>query len=180
MSPDKKARQRFIIGSAWLMVPAPLVLLGLTHAVLPAMSHVEEPVARLPLVSRWLVVATLPYIAMCFTIAWARFFEGAHDPTLGGESNRLAIHCRVMQNTLEQLVWFAINVFALAPMLEPAYVKLVPVACVVFALARLLYWRGYLREGTLGRAPGVQATLSLNFHLTLAALVLLGRTLLAG
>jgi hypothetical protein len=119
-------------------------------------------------------------MAVCLTIAWTRFFEGAHDPTRTEETIRLKIHCRVMTNTLEQLVWFAINVLALAPLLSAHAARLVPIACVLFAFARLLYWRGYLREDTLGRAPGVQSTMSLNFHLTLAALLLLGRTLFAG
>jgi uncharacterized membrane protein YecN with MAPEG domain len=178
MSRDKRARQRFILRTGWFMVPAPLIALAVAHALMPPPPQgLDEPIGRLALATRWLVVASLPYIAVCLTIALTRFFEGAHDPTRASESERLKIHCRAMQNTLEQLVWFSISLLALAPMVSPTQARLAPIACVVFALARVLYWWGYSREGTLGRAPGVQATFSLNVQLTLAALGLLGRTL---
>ena len=103
---------------------------------------------------RWLLVAMVPYAAVCIAILSARFFEGAHNPLVGGESERLKIHCRVMQNTLEQLVWFAICILSLATYLTPAQARLIPIACTFFAVARFVYWWGYLRSGTLGRAPG--------------------------
>ena len=43
--------------------------------------------------------------------------------------------------------------------------RLVAVASVVFVVARLVFWWGYLRAGTLGRAPGVQMTFALNILL---------------
>ena len=115
----------------------------------------------------------------CFVILTVRFFEGAHNPLLGAESQRLKIHCRVMQNTLEQLVWFALCVMAVATYLTPTQARFVPIACVFFALARFVYWFGYLRNGTLGRAPGVQLTFSLNVALLVFALVRFARNLLS-
>lgn len=98
---------------------------------------------------------------------------------LGGESERLKIQCRVMQNTLEQLVWFALCVVPLATYLAPAQAHLVPITCIFFALARIVYWWGYLRRGTLGRAPGVQLTFSLNILLLVLTLVLFGKHLVS-
>lgn len=49
------------------------------------------------------------------------------------------------------------------------------IACVFFALARAIYWWGYARQDTLGRAPGVQLTFSLNVQMLLAALYFLAR-----
>ena len=66
-----------------------------------------------------------------------------------------------MQNNLEQFVWLAVCVLALATLLPATQLQLVPVACVYFLLARFVYWWGYLRPGTLGRAPGVQMTFTL-------------------
>ncbi len=177
LDPDKPTRQRLIARSIWVTVPGTLVAVGVAYQLVPPLDGLDEPVARLALVTRWLVVAMLPYVAVCLAILTIRFFEGAHDPTRGLESDRLKIHCRVMQNTLEQLVWFAVCVLALAPMLGPAEVHLIPIACVVFLFARLVYWWGYLRLGTLGRAPGVQITFTLNILLLILALASLVRTL---
>lgn len=166
-------RRRFILRSAPFTVPATLGVLGLAYVLVPPLRGLEEPAARLALAARWLVVAMLPYVAACATIASVRLREGAHDPTKGAESARLAIHCRVMQNTLEQLVWFGVCLLAIAPLLTASEARLVPIASVVFVAARVAYWRGYLQSGTLGRAPAVQATFALNGALLLLALGLL-------
>ena len=175
---DLAARKHFIIRSAWFTIPAPLLATGIAYSLLPPIAGLEEPGARLALAARWLVVAMLPYAIACGTIAGTRFFEGSHDPTKGGETERLKILCRVMQNTLEQLVWFAIVLFALAGMVNATQARVIPVVCAVFAIVRLVYWWGYTRSGTLGRAPGVQLTFSLNAHMLGAALFLLVRSLL--
>ncbi|MSP48980.1 MAG: hypothetical protein EXQ95_06600 [Alphaproteobacteria bacterium] len=176
-APDKAARQRLIVRSIWFTVPGTLAVIGIAYRLVPPLGDPDEPIARLALATRWLVVAMIPYAAVCLAILGIRFVEGSHDPTQGGESDRLKIHCRVMQNTLEQLVWFAVCLFALAPMLAPAEARLIPIVCVFFLFARFVYWWGYLRLGTLGRAPGVQLTFTLNIFLLLLALALLARTL---
>jgi uncharacterized membrane protein YecN with MAPEG domain len=174
---DKAARQRLIKRSIWLTVPGTYVLLGTAYAILPPLQGLEDASARLLLAVRWLLVAVIPYAAVCVVILSVRFFEGAHNPLLGGESERLKIHCRVMQNTLEQLVWFALCLLPLATFLAPAQARIVPIVCTFFAAARFVYWWGYLRSGTLGRAPGVQLTFSLNIALLVLALVLFARHL---
>lgn len=174
---DKPARQRFIAQSIWFTVPGTFLVLGTAYAILPPLQGLEEASARLLLAVRWLLVAMIPYAAVCLVILSARFFEGAHNPLRGEESPRLRIHCRVMQNTLEQLAWFALCVVPLATYLTPAQARLVPIACTFFAFARFVYWWGYLRRGTLGRAPGVQLTFSLNIALLALALELFARHL---
>lgn len=169
---DTPTRKRFILRSAPFMVPGTLAGLVAAYAVTPPLRGLDEPVARFAIAARCLVVAMLPYVATCATIATARLREGSHDPTRGNESERLKIHCRVMQNTLEQFVWFGVCLFALAPMLSPSEARFLPIASAFFVVARLLYWWGYLQSGTLGRAPGVQATFTLNGALLLLTLVL--------
>ena len=176
---DKVARQRFIGRSIWFTVPGTYLLLGAAYAVLPPLQGLEETNARLLLAVRWLPVAMIPYAAICMAIATARFLEGAHNPLLGGESERLKIQGRVMQNTLEQLVWFALCLVPLATYLGPAQARLVPIACTFFAVARFVYWWGYQKSGTLGRAPGVQLTFSLNISLLVLAMVLFAKHLVS-
>ncbi|MBI5279550.1 MAG: MAPEG family protein [Burkholderiales bacterium] len=173
----KPERQRRLARSAWFTVPGTFVVLGAAYAVVPPMPGLETPSQRLVLAVQWLVVAMLPYAAVCLHILGLRFFEGAHNPLQGAGSERLQIHCRVLQNTLEQLVWFALCTLALATLLQPQQVQLVPIVCVFFAVARFIYWWGYLRDGTLGRAPGVQLTFTLNVALLAAVIVRLVRQL---
>ena len=174
---DKAARQRFMARSIWFAVPGTYLLLWAAYTALPPLQGLEETSARLVLAVRWLLVAMIPYAAVCLVILSARFFEGAHNPLLGEESERLKVQCRVMQNTLEQLVWFAICLMPLATLLAPEQAHLIPIVCTFFALARFVHWWGYLKDGTLGRAPGVQLTFSLNIALLVLALVLFLRHL---
>ena len=176
---DKAARKRFIARSIWLTVPGTLLTIGALYRFLPPLEGVETLTQRVALTLRWLVVAMLPYAAACLTILVRRFVEGAHNPLAGGESEALRIHGRVLGNTLEQLVWLALCLLALATLLEPGQMRIVPIACVFFALARLVYWWGYLRSGTLGRAPGVQLTFTLNVTLLVLVAYLFARSLLA-
>jgi uncharacterized membrane protein YecN with MAPEG domain len=177
---DRAARQRFISRSIWLTLPGTPLLVWALYRWLPPPAGMETLPERLALAMRWLFVAMLPYAAACLTIVARRFFEGAHNPLAGGESEALRIHGRVMDNTLEQFVWLAVCVLALATMLDAAQMRLVPIVCAFFAFARLVYWWGYLRAGTLGRAPGVQLTFALNVPLLVLVAVLFVRSLLSG
>jgi uncharacterized membrane protein YecN with MAPEG domain len=167
---DRAARQRLILRSVWITVSGTLAAIWLAYRLVPSFSDVDGPAARLALAARWLVVAMLPYVAMCLAIAGIRLFEGSHDPTRGEESHRLQVHRLAMQNTLEQLVWFSACLFAVAPMLTEVEVRLVPIVCVAFLVARLVYWRGYFLLGSLGRSPGVQITFTVNILLLTLAL----------
>lgn len=173
---DDDARKRHIRSSVWYTVPGTLAAVAAGYALLSPLRGLEEPSARVLLALRWLPVALLPYVAVCLTIGAKRLREGSHDPLAGAESTTLEIHRRVMQNTLEQFVWFAVAALALSALLGAAEARVVPVTCVVFALARCLYWHGYFRKGTLGRAPAVQITWTLNIAMILAALGLLARS----
>lgn len=176
-APDKAARKHLIARSIWFTVPGTIVVIGVAYKLVPPLGDLEEPIARITLATRWLVVAMIPYAAVCLAILGIRYFEGSHDPTRGSESDHLKIHCRVMQNTLEQFIWFAVCLLAIAPMLAPAEAHLIPIVCVFFLFARLVYWWGYFRVGTLGRSLGVQLTFTLNILLLFLALARLVRAL---
>jgi hypothetical protein len=174
---DLAARKRRIAGSVFWTVPGTIGLSAAAYALLPPLSTpVDAQAARVHLALRWLAVAALPYVAVCITIMSARFFAGAHNPVVDDEPERLRIHCRVMQNTLEQLVWFAVGLLAVATFVDAQQAKIIPIASVAFVVGRLVFWRGYLQPGTLGRAPGVQITACVNVHLLAAALLLLARS----
>ena len=176
---DRGARQRFLSRSIWYTVPGTAIVVAVLMHVVPPIEGMQAPADRIALALRWLLVALLPYAAVCLTILLRRFTEGAHDPLAGAESESLKIHVRVQVNTLEQFAWLSTCVLALAVLLRPEQMTLVPIACTCFAVARFVYWWGYLRSGTLGRGPGVQMTFTLNVGLLGMALVLFVRSLLA-
>ena len=167
---DDLDRRRIITRSIWFTVPGTYAVIGAAYAIIPPLPGLEEASQRLLLTVRWLLVAFIPYAAVCLTILYLRYAEGAHNPLASVESERLKIHCRAMQNTLEQLVWFALCIVPLASYLSSAQARLVPILCVFFAIARFVYWWGYFRNGTLGRSPGVQLTFALNIPLLVMAL----------
>lgn len=173
-----KGRKRVILSSTPLTIPGTIALVcGLFYLVDPP-AGLDNPHDRLVYAVQWLLIAMLPYVVVCLTIASQRFLEGSHNPLLGEESETLAIHCRVMQNHLEQLVWFALASLALSTFLEPDQVHLIPILTCTFVAARLIYWRGYLKKGTIGRAYGVQITFSINILILLMGLLLLFRSFL--
>jgi hypothetical protein len=68
-----------------------------------------------------------------------------------------------MQNTLEQLVILVLSLLAAATTLPQRHLDLIPILCVGFALARLIYWRGYLDPvDILARRTGTQMTTAIN------------------
>lgn len=73
----------------------------------------------------------------------------------------------------------ALAVLGLATLLPAEEAGLIPVACGLFAFSRCVYWWGYLRSGTLGRAPGVQLSFTVNIGGLALGPVLLAQRLAA-
>ena len=73
----------------------------------------------------------------------------------------LQVNQRALTNTVEQLAGFVPALIALAAAAPPAWMPGVVALGVVFAVARLVFWGGYL-IGPLLRAPGMAATVAVN------------------
>ena len=56
-APGKTARQHLLARSIWFTVPGTIAVIGVAYKLLPPLGGLEEPVARLMLATRWLVVA---------------------------------------------------------------------------------------------------------------------------
>ncbi len=165
-------RQQVIASS--IRWTAPLVVLGvpLLHLFVVPSPQVEGMAERLALAVHCALIAAVPYFAVCMTILSTRFRSGSHDPISHAETPAMKIDCRVLQNHLEQLVLFTLVMLALATTLPRDHLQILPIATAVVFVARFIYWRGYHRNGTLGRAPGVQLTMFVTAPLMVLAVVL--------
>ena len=87
-----------------------------------------------------------------------RFLLGVFDPLAGRETRFLLVNQRVISNTVEQLAIFVPALLALAAAVAAPQMPAVMALGAVFALARIVFWAGYLAAPVL-RAPGMAATL---------------------
>ena len=121
---------------------------------IPAMPSVGE---RLAFTLMW----QLPSLTMLFlgiqVTAMTRFRSPAMNAAAVKETDTLAVHCRYVQNTLEQLVLNTGGQLVLTGFLEESSMMLIPVLVIHFCVGRILFWKGYLdpRHNRTNRAVGV-------------------------
>jgi uncharacterized MAPEG superfamily protein len=107
-------------------------------------------------------------LAMVVVQMAGRNVAGAIDPTAGRDTHFLQTNQRAITNTVEQLTLFAPALLALAARVRPEAMHQVVAAAFVFALARVVFWVGYLLGARL-RAPGMAVTLAVNVVTLIAA-----------
>jgi hypothetical protein len=119
------------------------------------------------------LAALLPSVCilnlMILVQMWLRARKRVVDPLAGPEPVVLQVNQRVLTNTVEQLAGFAPALLSLAAGVASGRMGVVVAAGLVFALARLTFWVGYL-VGPLTRAPGMAATFAINVSTLAAAL----------
>ena len=161
--------QKTVAAGAASGVVSMLLSVWLLYTVLPVPVSVHDPLEGVVYALRWLPLAALPLFVMIVSVGNARAMGPAIDPTLGNEDQAMRINIRVAGNTLEQFVLFAAGALGLAASIDPARVKVVGAAAIVFVAARIAFWMGY-RIHPLHRAAGFAATAYLNIGLIAAAL----------
>ena len=161
--------QKTVAAGALSGVAAMLLSTWLLYTVLPSPLDVHDQSDAVVYALRWLPLAALPLLAAIGAVGNARAMGPAIDPTLGNEDQAMRINIRVAGNTLEQLVLFAAGTLGLAASIDPAHVRVIGAAAIVFVAARVAFWVGY-RIHPLYRAAGFAGTAYLNFGLIGAAL----------
>jgi hypothetical protein len=114
---------------------------------------------RLSLVLLWLLPSAMVLWSMLLVQMGVRFITGSFDPLAGGQPTFLAINQRIITNTVEHGAVFALAMLALAANAPSRVMPQVLALAVVFAVARLAFWAGYL-VAPVGRAPGMAATVA--------------------
>jgi hypothetical protein len=127
----------------------------------------DDPASRLAFAARWLTIPGFALLTGIAMVANRRFFEpNAIDGTRAPQSRSLEINLRYNQNTLEQTVLAAIAWTGLALQLPHDRLALIPALAILFGVARILFWVGYLIS------PGARALgFALTFYPTVAAFI---------
>jgi hypothetical protein len=88
-------------------------------------------------------------------VAHERLSSPAFDPLSGFETRRLRVNQRYLQNTLEQILIFAVGLFGLAAYSpDGSAMRAVLATTIVWILARFAFWIGYHRSAAM-RGLGV-------------------------
>lgn len=162
MNADQKV---VAIGAASGVVVMAVSVWLLTLA-LPSPSIPDATAERLAYALKANMLAVVPFFVMLITIGNSRFLSDAIDPTRRAESESMQIDGRVADNTLQQLVVFAISTLALSTVVPLARLQVVWACAIVFVVARCVFWMGY-RVHPLYRAPGMSATAYMNLGMIL-------------
>src|SRR5688572_695472 len=124
--------QKTVAVGALSGVAAMLLSTWLLYTVLPSPASVVSQADAVLYALRWLPLAALPLLAMIVSVGNARATGPAIDPTLGNEDQAMRINIRVASNTLEQFGLFAAGALGLAASIDPAHVRVVGAAAIVF------------------------------------------------
>jgi putative Mn2+ efflux pump MntP len=156
------------IGAASGVAAMAVALLAL-YRFWPVNSALSGLTGRLAYTLQVDLLAALPLLLGVIAVANNRFLSESIDPTLQKESLATQINGRVLDNTLQQYVLFALATLALSINLNASQMRIIPAAAAVFVAACAAFWIGY-RIGPLYRAFGMAATMYLNLGLVAFAI----------
>ncbi len=130
---------------------AMLIYFYIGYYYVPISVHFEDPsmLDRMVFTLRWVPLTTLPIIIMIIVVGniRGRNLTTAGDPSSPGQFNPpvIAVHTRVLANTLEQTLIHIPALFAFASYVQPENLKLVPLVVILFFVGRMIYWIGYVQ-----------------------------------
>jgi uncharacterized MAPEG superfamily protein len=116
---------------------------------------------RLAYAAAWMLPIAILLLVMTLATGLGRFFGGGSDPTLNADSRYVDICRRSVTNTLEQSLIFALAALAMAAVTPAGQLGLLGSLVILFVLARLVFWFGYLRH-PLYREAGMVLTYEIN------------------
>jgi hypothetical protein len=154
------SRQRSA-GIKYICLSAPvaiLVWLGIDY-LMPPLAGMESLGPRMLFSLKCCCLAVLfCLVTGVEAVAHERLSSPAFDPLGGFETRRLRVNQRYLQNTLEQIVVFAVGLFGLAAYCpNGSAMRAVLATTVVWILARSAFWIGYHRGAAMRGlgAPGM-------------------------
>ena len=127
--------------------------------------------------SKWLPIMTSPAEQIVFTIRCnvptvgfflilishignTRFTSAQANPLEEKDKDKVEVHVRVLQNTLEQFVISFVLQLATATWINSSQMMIIPIIAMLFVVGRVLFWIGYLDPsfGRTNRSYGLPLT----------------------
>jgi uncharacterized MAPEG superfamily protein len=99
--------------------------------------------------------------AMAATAGFGRALTRSPDPTAGADPRFVDISRRILTNTLEQSLVFALAALTMAAVTPAGQLGLLGALTVLFVIARVAFWIGYLAH-PLYRYAGFALTAEIN------------------
>lgn len=138
-----------------------LVVLAALSYTIPGIAADAVAGERLAYAVQWIALGALPLALAIGSVGNARFSSEAINPLAGKESPSVAINCRVVDNTVQQLLLFTTASLAIAAAARGDQLGVVAAGAITFVIARLAFWIGY-RIKPVYRAAGFASTFYLN------------------
>lgn len=153
-----KQRRAGMIAIATAMPIALLLWLGVAYLV-PPLTAMDSLGIRMLFTLKCVSLAVLFCLVLGVeAVAHERLSSPAFDPLAGFETRRLRVNQRYLQNTLEQIIVFAVGLFGLAAYSpDGSAMRAVLATTVVWTLSRFAFWIGYHRSAAMRGlgAPGM-------------------------
>lgn len=148
---DWQAERKSGMGAIAVSMIVSIVLWFALWRLLPPLAGMDSLGARMLVALKCVAVATLfCFVAGIEAVAHERLQSNAFDPLQGHETTRLRVNLRYLQNTLEQLIVFAVGLFGLAAYLDlGSTMRIVLASTVVWILNRFAFWIGYHRSAAM-------------------------------
>jgi len=151
---NKTVKTGMIIGA--IGTPALLLLL---YALLPKFENEVDLLNRITLALHCLVFPATFFLITVVRVGSQRFGNSSENPIkVMANSEAMQVDLRVLSNTHEQVVLFALTTLALSVLLPYQFLSLLPTYSAVFVLGRIIFWVAY-RHNALWRAPGFAMTI---------------------
>lgn len=169
------AKQKGVIRN--VIPTAVLTVVGLCGGslLLPlAILPLDEAGARLAWALKWALLPTLTLMVSIMRVANYRFSspEDIDGSGLTAGTPEVRVLRAVLQNTLEQTVLAVVAYAIWAAVMPFVWLRVIPVAAVLFLCGRVLFAQGYAR-GAPGRATGFGLTAYPTFGMLVTACVVL-------
>lgn len=117
----------------------------------------ESNIDKIVFTLKWSVFPLITMFIGIITVANSRFFSKAINPLIDAESDRQKVHIKYLNNTHEQLFLFVLTNLILSTFLQGENLRVIAIICIIFTIARIVFWLGYL-QAPVKRALGMFMT----------------------